>query len=448
LPQLTTATTQSAATGLRFYWTSAREFGWVAAGQLFALVATAVGTKILTTQLGSVEYGRLTLGLTLATLLGQAIYGPFISALARLWSPYEEAGHVGELRAATDRLVGWITLPLLVIGVAIAGALYAQGEIAASMLVIGAVCFGLFQNVFAVYNSIETANRRRKWAALFQTIAQVARIGFGVGAVLLVGGSSAVAAVGLAVGIIVVLIAQYRSVPSARAVTGARGAFDELWRYGRYFLGWGALGGVQLVSDVWALKLFTNDAVVGVYGLASLIAASTIASVGGVLTQFVYPIAFQRAGTGRSADRIQPAVRLVRETSTVMAVLTIAALAIVLLFGSELVQLVSAPTFAAAAVLLPGIILAAGIQQTANILGLVPMIRTDMRRYSLLRVGTSILAIVLNVVGAWWGGVYGLVAALIVGSFVCLVGILWLQWSTRSMTTSGVGPRVEKADIG
>jgi len=375
-------------------------------------------------------------------VLGQSIYGPFISALARLWSPYAEAGHVGELRAATDRLVGWITLPLLVVGVAVAGVLYARGEVAASVLIIGAVCFGLFQNVFAVYNSIETANRRRKWAALFQTIAQVARIGFGVGAVLLVGGSSAVAAVGLAVGIIVVLVAQYRSVPAAatRAVADVRGAFDELWRYGRYFLGWGALGGIQLVSDVWALKLFTNDAVVGVYGLASLIAASTIASVGGVLTQFVYPIAFERAGAGRSADRVQPAVRLVREISTVMAVLTIAALAIVLLFGPELVQLVSAPTFAAAAVLLPGIILAAGIQQTANVLGLVPMIRTDMRRYSLLRVGTSILAILLNVVGAWLGGVYGLVAALIVGSLVCLVGIVLLQGTTRSVTTSGVGP--------
>jgi len=29
-------------------------------------------------------------------LLGQSIYGPLISALARLWSPYVEAGHGGE----------------------------------------------------------------------------------------------------------------------------------------------------------------------------------------------------------------------------------------------------------------------------------------------------------------------------------------------------------------
>ena len=89
--------------GLTFYRRSAGEFAWVAAGQLLALVATAIGTKILTTQLGSVEYGRLTLGLTLATLLGQSIYGPFISALARLWSPYVESGHVDDLRAASTR---------------------------------------------------------------------------------------------------------------------------------------------------------------------------------------------------------------------------------------------------------------------------------------------------------------------------------------------------------
>ena len=425
-----------------FYRRSAREFGLVAAGQLVALVATAIGTKILTTQLGNVEYGRLTLGLTLATLLGQSIYGPFISALARLWSPYVEAGHAADLRAATDRLVGWVTLPLLMLGAAVAVLLYAVGEVAASVLVVGAVCFGLFQNVFAVYNSIETANRRRGWAALFQTVAQIARIGFGVGAVLLVGASSAVAAVGLAIGIVVVLIAQYRSLPSAaaQAVIDARGAQSELWRYGRYFLGWGALGGIQLVSDVWALKIFTSDAVVGVYGLASLIAASTIASVGAVLTQFVYPIAFQRAGAGRSADRVQPAVRLVREVSALMVVVTIGALAVVVLLGDELVQLVSAPGFAAAAALLPAIILAAGLQQTANLLGLVPMIRTDMRRYSLLRVGTSVLAIVLNIVGAWLGGVYGLVTALILGSLVCLVGILWLQASVRPSSAAGVGP--------
>jgi len=40
--------------------------------------------------------------------------------------------------------------------------------------------------------------------------------------------------VGLAVGIIAVLVAQYRSVPAAatRAVADVRGAFDELWREG------------------------------------------------------------------------------------------------------------------------------------------------------------------------------------------------------------------------
>jgi O-antigen/teichoic acid export membrane protein len=441
-----TATSQATTAGLTFYRRSAREFGLVAAGQLVALVATAIGTKILTTQLGNVEYGRLTLGLTLATLLGQSIYGPFISALARLWSPYVETGHAGDLRAATDRLVGWITLPLLVVGVAVAVFLYVQGQVAASVLVVGAVSFGVFQNVFAVYNSIETANRRRGWAALFQTIAQVARIGFGVGAVLLVGASSAVAAVGLAIGIMVVLVAQHGSLSptAAQPVSDTRGAFDELWRYGRYFLGWGALGGIQLVSDVWALKFFTSDAVVGVYGLASLIAASTIAAIGGVLTQFVYPIAFQRAGTGRSADRVQPAIRLVREVAGGMTGLTIVALVFVLAFGSQLVEIVSAPGFAAASALLPPIILAAGLQQTANLLGLVPMIVADMRRYLVVRMATTVLSIVLNVTGAWLAGVGGLLTALILGGFVYLVAVLWIQ--TRAVgrldrDLPGVGPR-------
>ena len=94
--------------------------------------------------------------------------------------------------------------------------------------------------------------------------------------------------------------------------------------------------------------------------------------------------------------------------------------------------------------LLPPIILAAGLQQTANLLGLVPMIVADMRRYLAVRMSTTVLAIGLNVVGAWVGGVQGLVAGLILGSFIYLLAVGWIQtWAIGGLAKNlpGVGPK-------
>lgn len=426
------------------------EFVSVAAGQVLALVATAIAAKILTVELGGEEYGRLTLGLTLTALCGQSIYGPLNSALARLWPAYREAGRAPDLLAATDGVVIAITLSLGLIGFVAAAGLYMLGNVNLALLTAGSFGFALFQNVFAVYNSLETANRRRIWAAVFQSLVPVSRVGFGGGAVLLLGGSAVAAALGLTVGVVAVLVAQHRVFIASLARSGAPknwiSARRELWTYGRYFLGWGALGGLQLVSDVWALKLFTDDYSVGIYALASLVAASSVASAGAVVTQFVYPIAFQRAGSARSSARVRGAVLIIRRAAAVMCLLTILALAGAVLIGPELVVALSTPTFSAAGLLLPPIVLVAGVQQVANLLGLVPMVVADMRRYLMLRMGTTLLAISLNLVGAWLFGITGLIEALITSSLVYLLGVLWLQRSALDVASAnearhgGIGP--------
>jgi O-antigen/teichoic acid export membrane protein len=429
------------------------EFVSVAAGQVAVLVATAIAAKILTVGLGGTEYGRLTLGLTLAALLGQSIYGPLNSALARLWPAYREAGQVRELLAATNRVLVLITLALGLVGLVAAASMYVLGDVDIAVLIVGSLGYALLQNVTTVYTSLETSNRRRIWAAIFQSLVPISRVGFGAGVVLIFGGSAAAVAVGLAVGIALVLLAQQRvfvaSLPAEGVARNSRDALHELWAYGRYFLGWGALSGLQLVSDVWALKMFTNDHTVGIYAVASLLAASTVASAGAVITQYVYPVAFQRAGSARSAERVWSAIVIIRKAAGLMGALSFIVLALAALFGRDLVLLVSTPAFVSASSFLPGIVLAAGMQHTANLLGLVPMIVADMRRYLILRVGTTILAILLNIIGTWFLGATGLVASLIVSSLVFLVGVYGIQSSaaTRvSMTTARSGPGMRDVD--
>ena len=127
--------------------------------------------------------------------------------------------------------------------------------------------------------------------------------------------------------------------------------------------------------------------------------------------------------------------------------MTILALAAALLLGPELVLVLSTPSFSAAGTLLAPIILAAGVQQVANLLGLIPMVVADMRPYLILRVGTTLLAISLNLVGAWLLGITGLLLALIVSSIVYLAGVTWLQAgalkNTPNQDTRGIGPQLD-----
>ena len=67
-----------------------KEGFWIVLGQAIAVLGSLVGVRVLTGLLTSAEYGELALGMTLAILVGQTLFGPLGQGATRFYAPTVE----------------------------------------------------------------------------------------------------------------------------------------------------------------------------------------------------------------------------------------------------------------------------------------------------------------------------------------------------------------------
>src|SRR5262249_38120047 len=132
---------------------------------------------------------------------------------------------------------------------------------------------------------------------------------------------------------------------AVRAVPGAaepppvgadvKAACWRLLDYGKYFMLWGAFTWLQLASDRWAVKLYLNDATVGLFAVAYQIASVPAVIVAGCLSQFITPIVFQRARSGNSREEIAGARRVMLVGAAALLLLTLVSSAAAAVLGDR-----------------------------------------------------------------------------------------------------------------
>jgi O-antigen/teichoic acid export membrane protein len=90
-----------------------RELIGVASGQRLAAVGTLVGLRLLTSALGTHEFGVLALALTAPLLLAAVVYAGPGQAVMRFYVAADERGEGAAFLAAAWRSVRWRTWALL-----------------------------------------------------------------------------------------------------------------------------------------------------------------------------------------------------------------------------------------------------------------------------------------------------------------------------------------------
>ncbi len=73
-----------------------RELMWVLFGQLMAILGGFLLIKVLTNLLTQIDYGKLSLGLTISGLVSMFVYGPFAQGVTRYYSISKENDELGE----------------------------------------------------------------------------------------------------------------------------------------------------------------------------------------------------------------------------------------------------------------------------------------------------------------------------------------------------------------
>jgi O-antigen/teichoic acid export membrane protein len=396
----------------------AREFGWVAAGNLATMLATLVTLKYLTSILAPNQFGELNLILTAIILPSWLIYAPISQAALRWYAQEQEARQLERLVRVT--LTGYVIAASIVVGIAGVGDLLGASGwlgvtrtswwLAAALLVCES--FVLMANGFA------NAARHRKRVAAVAAAMLWLRLFIAIAGGMLAPNSPELILASYVVGTSLVIVPAWVPFSKLLAIrtlsSGDWALMRRMLAYGLPFGVWSSFAWAQQYVDRYAVDAFVGRGAAGVYIAATQLAAIPFAAVGTVVSQFLTPIVFEIAGEGNNPDRMQRAGGHVLRIALGLGFAGIFIVLAYFLFGDKLVALLATPIYqipnAWIAVLAAGALLQ-GLAQQLTVL-LLAGHRSELLLATRIFVAIAGIPITWFLTSAWgmFGAVLGYVA--------------------------------------
>jgi len=404
----------------------ANEGFWVALGQASAVLGSLVGVRLLTSLLDPAQYGELALGITLAVLVNQVIFGPIGNGITRFYAPALEKGDLAGYFAASRRLVlqATRTVVLLIlftgVGLLVAGRLEWMG------LAVAALIFSIPSGCNGVMNGIQNAARQRSIVALHQGIDSWTRFLTAAGLMMLLQATSTVAMIGYGLGAILVLSSQYlflrRIIPQQpsgmESVQAWRG---QIWKFSSPIAVWGVFTWAQQASDRWALGCFGSTQDVGLYAVLFQLGCYPMSLISGFAMQLLAPILFQRAGDAGDCQRNASVNRISWHLTAGVLAVTIAACLGAQLFHIQIFRVLVAEEYGSVSYLLPWMILVGGVFAAGETLAVNLMCQMKTDAMKPVKIVTAVLGVLFNFIGAYWYGIIGLVSAGVLFAFIYFI---------------------------
>jgi len=410
----------------------ASEFFWIGAGQAATTVGVFVAVRVLTEQLGSNEYGSLALATTAASLVQQVVFAGTRGSSLRFFAAAIEGGEVGIFLRAVWRLLAQRLALLVGVVVLLIAGLVATDNLHWVSFAVPAWMYAILFAAGGVLDGMQNALRQRAVVAWHQALKEWLKIGVVLLVFALVAPTAQVTLWCYALVAALILISQFgffaakaRVLP-LEGLIGPKQASDEwfqrLTTYGWPYATWGLFSWAQISSGRWALEAFATTADVGRYAALHQVGYYPISVVSGLLVTLVAPIIFQRAGDATNAQRVQGARRwnlLLLSLSLVLTAVPVLGLAF---FHRPLFALVVAPDFRAVSSLLPLMALAGGLFASGQVASLLLETGAETQRLIAPKIGTAVIGALLNIAGAYFLGIRGVVWAEVA------FGGLYLVW--------------------
>ena len=406
---------------LRLLFQLSREGLWVLSGQGMAVLGSLVGIRFLTELLGPENYGELALGLTIATLMNQALLGPLSQGATRFYAPAAEAneikGYLKAIRHLTFLETGAIGLLLLF---AVIGIVLAQRP-EDILAIVALFLFSLFNGYTTILSGIQNAARQRIVVAAHQAFASWGRFSIAVVFLLAFRATSTEAMFGYAVASILTASSQiffFRKIiiRKIRETDTEINWRSNIWSYAWPFSLWGIFTWAQMASDRWSLEFLSTTADVGLYAVLFQLGYYPITMLTDMIVQLLGPVLYQYAGDATDDERIKRTSHITWKLTIWSLVATIAVF-VIFMFTHEIVfQIFVAREYFSVSYLLPWVVLGGGIFAAGQTVALNMMSQMRTRALIRVKISTALIGIGLNFLGAWQLGLPGIIIAGIVTS--------------------------------
>lgn len=408
------------------------ETTWIAFGQIVPVLSALVSVRLLTEHLPLSEYGHLGLALTTATLVNQIIMGALAQGAGRFFVVASEQNSLGTYFLSVRRLLIGATSAVALLTVAASFLLASLGHGSQIATLVAVSVLSLFQGYKGAADAIQNAARHRQIVAGHNVLDAILRPAFALLLIRLFGNSALNVALGFAMSAALVAGSQYFFLsrllkrPESASIDAAHWT-REIWRFSWPFSAWGLFTWGQQVSDRWSLEMFSSSENVGLFLVLFQLGYQPVSLVVSMGITLLAPILFERSGDASDEERRHGAATLTRRSALIAALATVCAFAIGALFHRSLFSLLVGTEYRSVSVYLPWVLLAGGLFAVGQILSLGPMSELRSRALLVPKVGTAMIGLFLNVFGAAYAGLAGVISAMVVFSLVYALWMLALQ---------------------
>lgn len=414
---------------------------WVAAGTCINLLSGLLIVRLLTNAMPPSEYGALALAVTGSTLVNQLALGGISNSIARYFVAAKSDSDFAGLAAAARQIFGYTTLITFTVAGVLAATKVSVGSKGHESLIILSALLATTTGLSLIVNSLLNAARKRREAANYlslEALLKVCAVWWATTnnqnspeAILLVYSMCSFAAASLGYKYI------SRSLP--RAAIDSRQAI--VWRkrllaYAAPFMIWGPFAWIQQSSDRWALAAFSSVSETGLYTALHQIGYAPVVALTGVLTTTLGPILYSKANS-RDRQNGESQVAVASSKVSLAILVGVTAVSLFLGFTHDIVfTLLVGPSYAPVSHLLPLAVLGGGVFASAQVFALQMM--AEMRPNAMIgaKVATALVGTLLNVMGAAYFGVTGVVVGhlLYSGLLYAWMGVLRAPEKNQSLT--------------
>ncbi len=414
----------------RFTRQNLSEFFWVITGQILTVAFNFIIIKLLS-RMGTVEFGKYALIITIVVLLDSVLYGPITQGFIRFFYPYTDKKQRGTYTSIMYLFV--LIASVVVIATGFAGLLIGSffDIVKYSPLLFAGILFITFSKSNEFFSLSLNILRRRKENSLLQTGEKIIMI---LSMLLLIGKDmfTLPAVLFYFSGILFAFtVAKYFFFKAKAAQPQlfekkidkqvSREIITSVLTYAAPFFVWGISGWLQLNGEKWIIAELLSTSDVGIYAVMMTMVNAIIILPNNMLNQFGIPIIFQKFSNPAHKENVKEGMGYI--DGIVVLTLCITALAAVLtyFFGESLILLISNNNFTPYWYLLPLFALGTGLFYSGQALTNLGLALNQPKKYLAPKILTGVISVLLNALFIYLYGLNGLAfSVILIGGFYIL----------------------------
>jgi O-antigen/teichoic acid export membrane protein len=410
---------------------------WILAGSAIAIIGSLGLVRLLTEYLTPTQYGELALALTVANLINQVVMCGLISGIGRFYSIAKEHQALHAYRHESYLLLARATIAIVSIGLSLVLLAYFSSQTNWITLIVVTILFATISSYNSVFSDVQNAARNRSIAAANNSLDTLLKILLSFLALYFFAVSATTVMLAYAFAGVAVLSTNHLSlkyaIPPTAAQTNTSDPKSDVWKtqiwsYAWPFSVWGLFTWGQQASDRWALQLFSSTNEVGVFAVLFQLGYAPVLMMSGIFSGFLTPIFFQRAGDATNNGRNLSVHRINWLVSSSLLSITVLGFIASWLSHRYIFAIFVSADYREYSYLLPWFVLSGGLFATGQMFVLKILSEIRSRQLIVIKIGTALIGICLNILGAWLGSLTGIVIAMVGFSSVYM---LWMAWLSR-----------------